>query len=70
MGTVCDYELAFKGFVEFKVLKLTVNCFALISFELRIRKKIYKFLSSGGILHISVKLQRYLQNVMFTNRKI
>jgi len=53
-----------------KVLKLTVNCLSLISFELRIRKK-YKFSSSGDILHISAKLQGgYLQNVILTNRKI
>jgi len=44
--------------VEFKVLKLIVNCLPLISFESRIKKKIYKFSSSGGILHISAKLQK------------
>jgi len=42
--------------VEFKVLKLMVNCLSLISFELKI-KKIYKFSSLGGILIISAKLQ-------------
>jgi len=34
---------------------------------LRIRKKKS---SLGGILHISAKLQGYLQNVMLTNRRI
>jgi len=29
--------------VELKVLKLTVNCLSLISFELRIRKKYINF---------------------------
>ena len=38
--------------VEFKILKLIVNCFPLVSFELRIRKKS----SSGGILCINAKL--------------
>jgi len=56
--------------VKFKVLKLTVNCLPLISFKSRIRKNIYKFSNSGGILHISAKLQGYLQNVMLTNRRI
>jgi len=42
--------------VEFKVLKLTVNCLSLISFESRIRKKILIF-KFGDILHISAKLQ-------------
>ena len=36
-GTLCDYELVIRRFVEFKVLKLTVNCLHLISFESRIR---------------------------------
>jgi len=57
--------------VEFKVLKLIVNCLSLISFELMIREKKYKFSSSGGILHINAKLQEgYLQNVMLTNKRI
>ena len=31
----------------------------------------YKFSNSGGILHISARLQGgYLQNVMLTNRRI
>jgi len=34
------------------------------------KKKIYKFLSLGGILNISAKFRGYLQNVMLTNRKI
>ena len=34
------------------------------------KKKKYKFLSLAGILHISAKLQRYLQNVILTNRSI
>jgi len=51
-------------------LKLTDNCLSLISFELSIRKNIYKFLSSGDILHINIKLQGYLQNAMLTNRRI
>jgi len=38
-------------------LKLTVNCLPLISFESSIRKKVYKFSSPGGILHISAKLR-------------
>jgi len=42
--------------VEFKVLKLTINYSLLISFESRIRKKIYKFSSSWNILHLSAKL--------------
>ena len=35
-GTLCDHELVIRRFVEFKVLKLTVNCLHLISFESRI----------------------------------
>jgi len=29
----CDHVLVFRGFVEFKVLKLIVDCLSLISFE-------------------------------------
>jgi len=36
----CDHELVFWRSVEFKVLKLIVNCLTLISFESSIRKKI------------------------------
>jgi len=39
------------------MLKLIVNCLPLIFFDSRIRKKIYKFSSSGSILHTSAKLQ-------------
>ena len=39
--------------IEFKVLKLIVNCLSLISFQLRIRSKKIKF---RGILHINAKL--------------
>jgi len=53
--------------VEFKVLKLIVNFLPLISFELRIRKKI-KF--RGHFAHKRKTLGWYLQNVMLTNRKI
>jgi len=39
----CDHELVFRGFVEFKVLKLIVDCLSLISFESKIRKKNINF---------------------------
>jgi len=53
--------------VKFKVLKLIVNCLSLISFELRIRKKI---MFKGHFAHKCRTLGGYLQNVMLTNRKI
>jgi len=53
--------------VEFKVVKLIVNCLPLISFELTIRKKI-KF--RGHFVHKCKTSGGYLQNVMLTNRKI
>jgi len=37
---------------------LEANCLPLISFELRKRKKVYKFSSSWAFLHISAKFQR------------
>jgi len=40
--------------VEFKILKLIVNCLTLISFELMIRKK-YKLSSLRGILGVFTK---------------
>jgi len=65
----CDHELVFREFVEFKVLKLTVDCLPLISFELSIIKK-YKFSSWGYFAHKYKTSGGYLQNFLLTNRKI
>jgi len=56
LGMNFHQGLVFRGLVLFKVLKLTVNCLPLISFESKISKK-YKFLNLRGILHTSAKLQ-------------